>query len=83
MDLQTLKSNFGDKVLFNGCIDSHHVLLDGTPESVREQTRDVLDIMKPCGGFVAGASHDTILGETAVENVLAMFDTVQEFGVYS
>ena len=32
--------------------------------------------------FVAGASHDTILEETPVENVLAMFDAIHEFGVY-
>ena len=38
--------------------------------------------MKPGGGYVAGASHDTILEETPVENVLAMFDAIREFGVY-
>jgi hypothetical protein len=31
---------------------------------------------------VAGASHDPILEETPVENVLAMFDAVAEFGAY-
>jgi len=39
--------------------------------------------MMPGGGYVAGASHDTILEETPVENVLAMFDTVAELGVYA
>ena len=82
MDLRTLKAEFGDRVLFNGCIDSHHVLIQGTPESVREQTRDVLDIMMPGGGFVAGASHDWILEETPVGNVVAMFDAIREFGRY-
>ena len=38
--------------------------------------------MKPGGGYVAGASHDTILEETPVENVLAMFETVAEYGSY-
>jgi len=79
MDLRTLKARFGDKILFNGCIDSHHVLIDSTPEGVREKTREVLDIMAPGGGFVAGASHDTILEETPLENVLAMFDTIKEY----
>ena len=82
MDLATLKDAFGGKILFNGAIDSHHVLLSGTPESIRESTREVLQIMKPGGGYVAGASHDTILEETPVENVLAMFDAVREFGRY-
>jgi len=82
MDLVELKKDFGDKILFNGCIDSHRVLIDGTPASVRNETRKVMDIMKPGGGFVAGASHDTILEETPVENVLSMFDTILHEGRY-
>jgi len=82
MDIQELKKNFGDKILMNGAIDSRRVLIEGTPELVRQQTRDVLDIMMPGGGYVAGASHDTILEETPLENVLAMFDAVEEFGHY-
>jgi uroporphyrinogen decarboxylase len=76
MDLATLKARYGRQVLFNGAIDSHHVLIDGTPESVRQRTREVLAIMAPGGGYVAGASHDYILEETPVENVVSMFDTV-------
>ncbi len=82
MDLARLKADFGDRILFNGAIDSQHVLIEGTPESVRRQTREVLEIMKPGGGYVAGASHDTILEETPVENVLAMFEAIREFGTY-
>jgi uroporphyrinogen-III decarboxylase len=80
MDLSQLKANFGDSILFNGAIDSHRVLIEGTPETVRANTRGVLEIMAPGGGYVAGASHDTILEETPVENVLAMFDTIKEYG---
>jgi uroporphyrinogen-III decarboxylase len=82
MDPRALKANFGDKILLNGGIDSHHVLIDGTPKIVVEKTREMLEIMMPGGGYVAGASHDTLLEETPVENVVAMFDTVREFGVY-
>ncbi|MBN1342561.1 MAG: hypothetical protein JXQ73_07770 [Phycisphaerae bacterium] len=82
MDPHTLKAEFGDKILLNGAIDSHHVLIDGSPESVTTGTRKVLEIMMPGGGYVAGASHDYILEETPVENVLAMFDTIREFGLY-
>jgi uroporphyrinogen-III decarboxylase len=79
MDPRGLKSTFGDKILFNGAIDSQHVLIAGTPEPVRERTLEVLDIMAPGGGYIAGASHDTILEETPVENVVAMFDAVAEW----
>ena len=80
MDLHDLKKHYGDKILFNGGIDSHHVLIDGSsPAFVREKTLEVLRIMAPGGGYVAGASHDSILEETPVENILAMFDAVGEY----
>jgi uroporphyrinogen-III decarboxylase len=80
MDLAALKANYGRQILFNGAIDSQHVLIAGTPESVRRRTLEVLRIMAPGGGYVAGASHDYILEETPVENVLAMFDAAAEYG---
>lgn len=82
MEPRSLKEEFGDKILLNGAIDSHHVLIEGTRDLVRQKTRETLEIMMPGGGYVAGASHDWILPETPLENVMAMFDTVQELGVY-
>jgi uroporphyrinogen decarboxylase len=82
MDLASLKAEFGEKILFNGCIDSQHVLIKGKPGLVRQKTQEVIDIMKAGGGFVAGASHDTILEETPLENVLTMFDTIAGYGSY-
>lgn len=82
MDLQALKDAFGRKIVFNGAIDSHHVLIEGNADSVRIATRKVLDIMMPGGGYIGGASHDAILEETPVENITAMFDTICEYGVY-
>lgn len=83
MALGTLKEKYGARIVFNGAIDSHHVLIDGTPELVRDSTREVLSVMKPGGGYIAGASHDWVLPETPVANVVAMADAVQEFGVYA
>jgi uroporphyrinogen-III decarboxylase len=83
MSPQRLKKDFGDKILLNGAIDSHHVLLESLPKEIRVKTREVVEIMMPGGGYVAGASHDWILRETPLENVLAMFDAIQEYGVYA
>ncbi len=82
MEPAVLKRDFGDQIVLNGAIDSHHVLINGTPEFVIEETKKTLDIMMPGGGYIAGASHDTILEETPVENALAMFDTIRDYGVY-
>ena len=77
-----LKSAFGGRLVFNGCIDSHRVLIDGTPDLVQAKTRETLEIMMPGGGYIVSASHDYILEETPVENVLAMFDAACDFGRY-
>ena len=82
MDLVALKSKYGRRIVFNGAIDSHHVLIDGDVETVRRSTAETLEIMMPGGRYIASASHNSILEETPVENVLAMFDTVREYGVY-
>ncbi len=82
MDLAGLKAEFGHKILFNGCIDSHHVLIKGDLATVCRETARVVRLMMPGGGFIAGASHDSILEETPVENVVAMFDTIREVGAY-
>ena len=83
MEPESLKREFGKDVLLNGAIDSHHILIDGeSPAWVKEQCKQVVLTMKPGGGYVAGASHDTILEETPVENVLAMLEAVDEYGVY-
>lgn len=83
MDLERLKADFGDKIVLNGGIDSKNVLINGDVNFVKERTKEVLDIMMPGGGHIAGASHDTILEETPIENVLAMFDTIYEYGKYN
>ena len=80
MDLQELKRDFGDRILFNGCIDSNFVLIRGRPDYVRLKTEQTIDIMRPGGGFIAGASHDYLLEETPVENVHAMFETIKTYG---
>jgi uroporphyrinogen decarboxylase len=82
MDPTELKANYGENMVFTGCIDSQHVLIDGTPDLVRTSTRRILDIMKSGGGFVASPSHDYLLPETPIENILAMYETVQEYGGY-
>jgi uroporphyrinogen-III decarboxylase len=60
----------------------NHILIESDSNTVKEKIREVIDIMKPGGGFVAGASHDTILEGTPIKNVLAMFDAIREYGMY-
>jgi uroporphyrinogen decarboxylase len=77
-----LKAAFGGRMVFNGCIDTQHWLIEGTPDLARAKTLEVLEIMKPGGGYIASPSHDYLLPETQVDNVFALYETVREFGGY-
>ena len=58
--------------------------LSGTADKLTE-TFDamVLDIMMPGGGYAASPSHDYVLPETPVENVLAVYEVIGEYGGYN
>lgn len=82
MDLAELKSEFGHKLTFHGCIDHQHVLPHYSEDAVRKEVRRVIDIMAPGGGFCLAASHDLMLDDFPVENVIAMYDEAFGYGQY-
>ena len=78
MDPAELKNRFGDRVVFwGGGIDTQHTLPFGTPQEVRKQVRERMEIFGRGGGFVFNSIHN-IQARTPVENLLAMFETVNE-----
>jgi uroporphyrinogen decarboxylase len=82
MELNGLKQDFGADFTFFGGIDTQ-VLIEGSVEDARQLTRHSLEIMMPGGGYVCSPSHDFLLPETPVENVIAVYETIQEYGGYS
>ncbi len=82
MDPQKLKAEFGGDMLLMGAINTQ-LIIEGTPEQVRAETRRILEIMMPGGGYVACPSHDYVLVETPVENVLAVYETIRDYGGYA
>ncbi len=81
MDPAVLKREFGGAITLMGAINTQ-LLIEGTPDQARAETRRVLEIMMPGGGYVASPSHDYILEETPVENLLAVYETIREYGAY-
>lgn len=81
MEPASLKLKYGHNLLLMGAIDSQ-LVIETTPDIVKAETRRILEIMKPGGGYVASPSHDYVLVETPVENVLALYETVREHGDY-
>jgi uroporphyrinogen decarboxylase len=82
MEPEKLKAEIGDRIVLIGAIDTQ-MIIETKPDLVRAETRRVLDIMKPGGGYIASPSHDYVLPETPVENLLAVYEIVRECGSYS
>lgn len=77
MNAQELKTEFGRQLTFwgGGC-DTQNILLNGTPDQVREHVRQQIEILSPGGGFVFQQVHN-ILANVPPANVVAMLETVQ------
>jgi len=83
MDPAALKQKYRDRLIFwGGGVDTQRTLPFGTPEEVRREVRERLEILGLSGGFVFNPIHN-VQANTSVENLLAMFETVREYGGYA
>ena len=82
MDPQNLKKEFGDQITFwGGGVDTQGVLSFGSPDEVREDVKRRIETFAPGGGYVFATIHN-IQPEVPAENIVAMWETLQEFGKY-
>jgi uroporphyrinogen decarboxylase len=82
MDTAALKARFGQDITFwGGAVDPQDTLARGTPEEVREEVRRRVSDLKPGGGFVFASVHN-IQAHVPVENILAMWEALEEVGGY-
>lgn len=78
MQAAGLKADFGGQLTFwgGGC-DTREILIQGTPERVREHVRRQMDIWRPGGGYVFQQVHN-IMADVPPANIVAMFDAINE-----
>ncbi len=82
MDAAGLKHEFGREItLWGGGVETQNVLGRGTPQEVREDVKRQLDILAPGGGYVFATVHN-IQADVPVENLQAMWETLQIYGMY-
>jgi uroporphyrinogen decarboxylase len=79
MDSLSLKQRFGKKITFWGGLCDTRILAFGTPEDVKKEVMKNINNFMPGGGYIAANIHN-ITGEVKPENIIAMFDTVYEYG---
>lgn len=82
MEPRALKKDFGDAITFwGGGVDTQHTLPRGTPQAVKDDVKRNLDALAPGGGYVFSPVHN-IQSDVPPENVVAMWEALQEYGVY-
>ncbi len=83
MDSKQLKKDFGKDITFwGGLVDTQGVFTDGTPAQVRDEVRRRIDDFGADGGFVGAAVHN-IQSNVPAENILAMWQALQDYGVFA
>ncbi len=84
MDSAELKREYGEDLTFWGGGVDTQCTFDGshTPEEVREDVKRRVSDLMPGGGFVFATVHN-IQGNVPPENIMAMWETLQEYGSYS
>jgi uroporphyrinogen decarboxylase len=82
MNTKELKRAFGKDITFyGGGVDTQHVLPHGTPQQVRDEVKRRIDDLAPGGGFIFNTVHN-IQADVPAENIMAMWETLREYGVY-
>lgn len=82
MDPQTLKDGFGDRLAFHGGISIQRTLPLGTPQDVRREVQERIEILGRGGGYIACTAHN-IQADTPAENVRTLLQAYHEFGRYA
>ena len=76
-----LAKQFGNQLLFHGCISTAGPLAYGTPKETETAVQQVLEVMKPYQGYCLAPTH-LIQDNTPIENVLALYRSGLKFGTY-
>jgi uroporphyrinogen decarboxylase len=79
-DTGKLKREFGNKLSFWGAgCESQSTLTRGTVEEIRAEVEQHVNDLAPGGGLILGSIHN-IQKDAPVENIIAFYDALYEFG---
>jgi uroporphyrinogen decarboxylase len=79
MEREGLARDFGDRLIFHGGVDNQQTLPFGTVEEVREQVAENIRAFRNTKGYIVAPCHH-IQPNTPTENIVALYETVQEMG---
>jgi uroporphyrinogen decarboxylase len=82
MDTKKFKREFGrDMTIWGGSCDNQIIMPFGTPRQVKDETKRRIEDLSPGGGFIFAPIH-VIQNGVPPENIMAWWETLQEYGRY-
>lgn len=76
MDPVKLKTEYGDRICFQGGVDIQHILPCGTKEEIADEVNNLIRILGKGGGYILGPS-EAIQPDTNPENIMIMYDVAE------
>lgn len=81
MEPEGLKRDFGDILVFHGGLDIQSTLPFGTPDEVAEEVKRYIKALAPGGGYIIAPAHN-VQSDVPPENLVAVRDTIRDYGTY-
>ena len=81
LDPAQVKREYGDRLAFWGTISIQRTMPFGTPEDVRQEVRDRVNTVGRSGGLLLAPTH-VLEPEVPWENIVALFEAIEEYGKY-
>lgn len=81
MEMAYYKEKYGKTVTLLGNVSCANTLVYGTKEEIEDETRRVIEIAAPGGGFVLSSSN-TIHSQLPAKNYLTMREAARKYGKY-
>ena len=82
MDPAEIKAKYGDRLAFWGCIGTQTTMPFGTPDDVRRAVKWTIETVGRGGGLLVAPTH-VLEPDVPWENVVALFEAVEEYGAYA
>lgn len=79
MDRESLKQDFGDKLIFHGGVDNQYTIPFGTPDDVLKEVVENIEILGKNGGYILAPCHN-VQPVGPAENVVALYEAGYEYG---
>jgi len=77
-----VKQRYGDCLALWGTIGTQTTMPFGTPEDVRREVKQRIEILGYDGGLVLGPTH-SLEPDVPWENIVALYEAIEEFGKYA